>query len=226
MNIMILLKIGKFSPRKKANDSIVSFRCRWCDSRCATCSGPRPFQCTSCDLTKKYPYLQYQTCVAACSPGFYLSPILFQCLSCHDTCLNCTSSNETSCFSCKLGYVHIPDTHRCEKYTGKPFYIDSNTGEKRTCHSSCMLCRGPKPTDCIACNSMTEVLLDDGHCVNECPKGSFMTVNKTNGFDINVCFSCPAGCLRCINTNQCAECDQSKGYNLINHSCIPTCPLG
>lgn len=73
---------------------------------------------------------------------------------------------------------------------------------------------------------MTEVLLGDGHCVNECPKGSFVSANKTYGFDVNVCLSCATGCLKCINANQCLECDLSKGFNLINQLCIPTCPLG
>ncbi len=200
------------------------FRCRWCDSRCLTCSGPQASQCKSCDKTKKYPNLQYHTCVSTCSPGFYLSQNLSQCLSCHEACLNCTSSSETSCLSCKLGFVYLPDSHRCEKYTGKPYYIDSNTGETRTCHSSCTQCKGPNPNDCIACNSMTEVLLDDGHCVNECPVGFYVGVNKTNDMEINICLSCSIGCRRCINSNQCTECDGSKGYNLKNENCIPTCP--
>ena len=73
---------------------------------------------------------------------------------------------------------------------------------------------------------MTEVLLEDGHCVHDCPNGFYISVNKTNGFETNVCLSCLAGCLNCINANQCAECDQSKGYHLIGQTCIPTCPLG
>ncbi|CAF1326941.1 unnamed protein product [Adineta steineri] len=199
--------------------------CRWCDKRCSTCSGPQSYQCTSCDKTSKFPNLQYHTCVSSCSPGFYLSQADSQCLACHDTCLNCTSSNESSCLSCKLGYVYLPESHRCEKYSGKPYYIDSNTGETRDCHSSCTQCKGPKETDCIACNIVTEVLLNDGHCVNDCPDGSYINESITNEIDTNICMPCSIGCKKCNKENQCSECDGSKGYHFQGGYCVPTCPL-
>ncbi len=203
---------------------VVFFSCRWCDSRCLTCSGPQPYQCTSCDKTSKYPYLQYHACVSSCSPGFYLSKNTFQCLSCHETCLNCTSSSDVSCLSCKLGYVYLPDSHRCEKYTGKPYYIDSHTGEARTCHSSCTQCKGAKPDDCIACNVVKEVLLNDGHCVNDCPSGFYISENKTSDIETNICAPCLTGCKSCNNPKTCRECDLSNGYHLQGEDCIPSCP--
>ncbi len=161
-----------------------------------------------------------------CSPGFYLEKNLFRCLPCHETCLNCTSSNEASCLSCKIGYVYLPDSRRCEKYTGKPYYTDSKTGETRTCHSSCAQCKGPKPDDCIACNPITEVLLNDGHCVNECPSGLYISENKSNDIETNICLPCPTGCKICSHQYLCQECDDKKGYYLKDQNCVPTCEPG
>ncbi|CAF2682786.1 unnamed protein product [Rotaria sp. Silwood2] len=201
-------------------------QCRWCDSRCLTCSGSQIDQCKSCDKIGKYPYLQYHACVLSCSPGFYLSKSLLQCLPCHETCLNCTSTSELSCTSCKLGYVFLPDNHRCEKHTSKPYYLDVNTGETHTCHGSCTQCKGPKPNDCIACNTINEVLLDDGHCVNKCPLGSYKSEKKTIDFQTNICLQCSIGCISCNNINQCLQCDESKRYKLVDSNCIPTCKQG
>ncbi|CAF1328959.1 unnamed protein product [Adineta steineri] len=215
----------KASKKCQSNEyfSFTENDCRWCDSRCLTCSGSRSDQCKSCDKTSKYPYLQYRTCVSSCSTGFYFSKNLFQCLPCHETCLNCTSSSESSCTSCKLGYVFLSDNHRCEKHTGKPYYLDVNTGETHTCHGSCTQCKGPKPNDCIACNSMNEVLLDDGHCVNQCPLGFYKSQKQTMDYQTNVCLPCSIGCKKCNNISQCYQCDESKGYKLINSVCVLNC---
>jgi proprotein convertase subtilisin/kexin type 5 len=203
-----------------------SFSCRWCDSRCSTCSGPEASQCLTCDRTSKYPNLQMTACVGSCSPGFYLGSGLGQCLPCFDTCLNCTSSSDTACSSCKLGYMYMADEHRCEKYTGKPFYRDPKTGEDRPCHPSCTMCTGPKPTDCIGCNTITEVLLDDGHCVNECPAGSFVNTSKGESVDANFCSPCSTGCEKCVNHQHCLQCSASAGYTLKGVDCLPTCAAG
>ncbi len=200
-----------------------SCSCRWCDSRCLTCSGPQSDQCKSCDKTSKFPYLQYHACVSSCSSGFYLSKSLSECLPCHETCLNCTSSSELSCRSCNIGYVFLPDNHRCEKHTGRPYYLDINTGETHTCHRSCTQCKGPKPDDCIVCNSINEVLLDDGHCVNKCPLGSYKSEKKTIEYQTNICLPCSLGCTMCTNISQCHQCDESKGYKSIDSVCVPTC---
>ncbi|CAF3407738.1 unnamed protein product [Rotaria socialis] len=200
--------------------------CQWCNSRCLTCSGSRIDQCKSCDKTSEYSYLQYHACVSTCSPGFYLSPSLYECLPCHETCLNCTSSSEAACTSCKIGYVFLSDDHRCEKHTGKPYYLDIDTGETHTCHGSCAQCKGPNPNDCIACNLVNEVLLDDGHCVNKCPIGSYKNEKKTIDLQIYICSPCSMGCLECNNENQCKKCDELKSYRLVGSMCVPICKLG
>ena len=150
----------------------------------------------------------------------------FQCLPCHESCLNCTSSSDTSCLSCKIGYVYLADEHRCEKHLGKPYYIDLNTGESHTCHSSCTQCKGPEPTDCIACNALNEVLLLDGHCVNQCPVGTFKKEQKTIEIETNVCLLCENGCRKCLDENQCQLCEEDKGFRLINSKCKPICQAG
>ena len=214
--------------RKTIDDVPLFFSssCRWCDSRCATCIGPHIDQCLSCVSTSKYPNLQQTTCVASCSPGFYLSTEQKQCLPCYETCLNCTSSKEDACYSCKIGYIYIELTHRCEKPTGQSFYHDSKTGATRPCHSSCAQCTGPKATDCIACNPVTEVLLDDGHCVNDCPAGFFVNITKSETIETNICSACPTGCKKCLNPAQCLQCDETQGYKLQNSQCVPTCASG
>ncbi|UJR15817.1 hypothetical protein I4U23_002746 [Adineta vaga] len=189
----------------------------------ATNTGPTGYQCTSCEVTSKFPYLQYHTCVSSCSPGFYLSKSTSQCLPCYDACLNCTASSETSCLSCKLGYVYLPESHRCEKYNGKPYYIDKSTSETYPCHSSCTQCKGPNPTDCIACNLVTEVLLSDGHCVNDCPDGFYINESRTVEIETNVCLPCTLGCKGCNKEKQCVRCYEDKGYHLVGDECAPTC---
>ena len=112
-------------------------------------------------------------------------------------------SSESACTPCKIGYVYLVDNHRCEKHTGKPYYLDKNTGETHTCHRSCTQCKGPKPNDCIACKPPKEVLLGDGHCVNKCPSGSYKTTRNTINFQTNICLPCSTGCTSCTNRNQC-----------------------
>jgi len=204
----------------------IYFSCRECHSKCLTCSGSQASQCKTCDKQSEYPYLQTHSCVSSCSPGYFLSEKTFQCLPCHESCLNCTSSSDTSCLSCKIGYVYLADEHRCEKHLGKPYYIDLNTGESHTCHSSCTQCKGPEPTDCIACNALNEVLLLDGHCVNQCPVGTFKKEQKTIEIETNVCLLCENGCRKCLDENQCQLCEEDKGFRLINSKCKPICQAG
>ena len=225
---MILLRISKAKEILKISVfiTLIFCSCRECHAKCLTCSGAQIDQCKSCDKTSDDPYLQYHTCVSTCSPGFYLSKPTFQCLPCHESCLNCNSGSELACTSCKLGYVFLPELHRCEKHTGKPYYLDMNTGETHTCHGTCTQCKGPKPTDCIACHPSNEVLLDDGHCVHQCPSGSYKSEKNTIEFQTNVCLPCSMGCKLCTNKDQCRECDQSKGYKLIDSTCVPICQPG
>lgn len=166
------------------------------------------------------------SCVSTCSTGFYLSNNNERCLPCHETCLNCTSSTELSCTSCKLGYVLLDDSHRCEKHTGKPYYIDIETGETHTCHSSCKFCNGPQPNNCLACRLNERVLLDDGNCVHECPLETFRSERKTIDYQTQFCSPCSEGCLKCINSAQCQRCDQNKGFKLVNNVCVAICPSG
>jgi proprotein convertase subtilisin/kexin type 5 len=202
------------------------FRCQRCDSRCATCSGPQLGQCKSCDSTNQYPYLQLHSCVASCSPGFYLSIERSHCLPCHEGCLTCTSSNDSSCSECKIGYVLLPDLHRCEKHLGKPYYLDQQTGEVHTCHASCLQCKGPQPNDCLACNITREVLLADGHCVQKCPIGTYSSEKKTVELETNVCLPCVSGCQACQSAERCERCITSVGYQLISGVCVSICSPG
>ena len=166
------------------------------------------------------------SCVASCSSSFYLSADVNRCLPCHETCLNCTSWSELACTSCKLGYVLLPDSHRCEQHTGKPYYVDIYTGETHTCHSSCAFCKGPQPNDCVACKWNVDVLLDDGHCVSQCPLSMYRDERKTPEFQTQVCLPCSDGCLKCSDGEKCETCDQSRGYRLVDFVCVAVCPLG
>jgi hypothetical protein len=73
---------------------------------------------------------------------------------------------------------------------------------------------------------MTEVLLDDGHCVNECPAGFYISENRTNYIETNICLPCLIGCKKCVSPNRCMECDGSKEYTLKDQNCIPKCKSG
>ena len=206
--------------------SSFSSSCQQCDPRCLTCSGPRSDQCRSCAVTSNYAYMQDHVCVPTCSSGFYASSGRFQCLPCHQSCLTCTSSNELACTSCPTPFVYLPDEHRCEKHLGKPYYLDKATGQTHTCHASCTQCKGPAPMDCTACLSPTDVLLDDGYCVSECPFGSFRSERTIMGLPAAVCLPCAVGCTLCTSIDQCQRCDAQKGYTLDGSRCMPTCQSG
>lgn len=73
---------------------------------------------------------------------------------------------------------------------------------------------------------MTEVLLNDGHCVNDCPEAFFMTENRTNETKTNICLPCPSGCTRCDGESSCGRCNMDKGFYLQDRMCVPTCNKG
>ncbi|CAF0749460.1 unnamed protein product, partial [Didymodactylos carnosus] len=196
--------------------------CQSCDSRCLTCSGSRSDQCTSCNQTEnsEYPMVQQHSCVKTCSPGYF--PSSNSCILCYDTCASCTSADENTCTECKLGYIFEND--KCQKYTGKPFYIDPKTHKSHLCHSSCLFCNGSKPNQCIACDTI-KLLSIDGYCVDDCPTGYYSEQYSTASYTTSICKRCPLGCLNCIDNSNCNQCDWN--YVMKNDDrCYPMCKAG
>ena len=106
-----------------------------CDSSCKTCNGPTSFDCLTCDLTGKFPYLYKSRCLSKCeSDRPYINIIFYQnsytlayyeckdncgsgyylnngtCVECNYQCGNCSSGSPKSCTSCKGTYINDNST--------------------------------------------------------------------------------------------------------------------
>ena len=170
--------------------------------------------------------LQVTSCVASCSPGFYLDKTSSACLPCHESCSECTSATDSNCTDCKIGYVYVPTSQRCERNSGQPVFRDPTTGESQFCHVSCSQCKGPKATDCIACDPVGKVLLADGHCVDQCPDGFYRNRTQIQMIETSICSACSIGCQYCSGPNDCSMCVSKEKYSLNNGICVPLCPSG
>lgn len=72
-----------------------------CDSSCLTCSGVST-SCDSCKVPSDLPFLQDNTCVSACSNGYFL--LGKTCYPCHASCTECSGYMDSNCLSCNDGF--------------------------------------------------------------------------------------------------------------------------
>jgi hypothetical protein len=72
-----------------------------CDSSCLTCSGVAT-SCDTCNVPSDLPFLQDNTCVSACSNGYFL--VDKTCYQCHSSCSECSGYKDSNCLSCSTGF--------------------------------------------------------------------------------------------------------------------------
>uniref|UniRef100_A0A3B3TR18 Proprotein convertase subtilisin/kexin type 5a n=1 Tax=Poecilia latipinna TaxID=48699 RepID=A0A3B3TR18_9TELE len=171
-------------------------RCKRCYSSCASCSGSRSNQCTSCvpghHLTEgtdtctcvTVPHalsalssLQGNRCQRSCDGGFYHVAQEDECRPCDKACATCAGENgNKACSRCAKGF--LMEEWRCVSSCSAGFYATEPSPEIadghricRRCDSSCLTCAGPSWQNCSSCSSGHR--LQEGVCVvnTECTDG-------------------------------------------------------
>jgi proprotein convertase subtilisin/kexin type 5 len=66
---------------------LVNGSCLSCADPCLTCLGLRT-NCTSCNTSSLFPYLNGGTCITTCPPTYYGS-MIFTCVKCNSPCNSC-----------------------------------------------------------------------------------------------------------------------------------------
>jgi hypothetical protein len=140
------------------NSSWIS--CQYCDPSCATCTGPLPTECTSCNPI-----------------GYYNSS--GSCLLCHPTCKTCTSNLITACTTCYGTNYSFPNGQclpNCPLVVTPPPY---------TCPFPCPIGQYLYPDNsctvapCVNGFNTVSNSNSGGRCVFKCPAGEFLLANGT-----------------------------------------------
>uniref|UniRef100_A0A4W6CZX5 Proprotein convertase subtilisin/kexin type 6 n=1 Tax=Lates calcarifer TaxID=8187 RepID=A0A4W6CZX5_LATCA len=93
------------------------------------------------------------------------------------------------------------------------------------CHSECgdQGCDGPDADHCLNCVHFSSGSLRSGRtCVSHCPLGHYEDIASRR------CRRCYKGCERCVgqSAGDCLSCRRGLYLNILNSSCINTCPPG
>uniref|UniRef100_A0A4W6CZK7 Proprotein convertase subtilisin/kexin type 6 n=1 Tax=Lates calcarifer TaxID=8187 RepID=A0A4W6CZK7_LATCA len=112
----------------------------------------------------------------------------------------------------------------CKDYSGG---IDRNqyVVHQGPCHSECgdQGCDGPDADHCLNCVHFSSGSLRSGRtCVSHCPLGHYEDIASRR------CRRCYKGCERCVgqSAGDCLSCRRGLYLNILNSSCINTCPPG
>ncbi|XP_067430805.1 proprotein convertase subtilisin/kexin type 5 [Thunnus thynnus] len=189
-------------------------RCKRCYSSCASCTGSRSDQCTSCQpghhLTEGT-----NTCTALCGDNYYLDHDTNMCRKCSENCLKCTSYS--ICTECKA------DTslqrNRCQRSCAAGFYHDKQEGTCKPCDKACATCAGSGVQSCNHCAE--GYLMEEWRCVPSCSAGFYaMEPNPEIADGQRICRRCDASCLTCVGPSQgnCSSC--SSGHSLQEGLCV------
>ncbi|KAF3701904.1 Proprotein convertase subtilisin/kexin type 5 [Channa argus] len=166
-------------------------------------------------------------CDPECSDEGCEGPSSQQCVTCLHFFLkfkNNTSLQGNRCQqSCTAGFYHDKQEGSCKSChkacaTCAGEYQDSN-GTCHVCDATCLKCTGPQSKDCISCDLSRA--LDEGHCVEECPKGKYQSGGR--------CHLCDHTCATCVDAGpaNCTSCDTDKfemERYLHNGQCVDACP--
>jgi hypothetical protein len=162
--------------------------CSPCYFTCATCNGPLPTNCITCEsgaaITVGQPCPQPPTTTFAGT--------------CHASCATCYGPSSFQCLGCASGQLLSPE-NTCVCPTGK--YTSGSTCF--ACHYSCLTCSGPADNNCIACkptrvlNSATSMCQCEPNSA-EIPAGSAFCTSPFNtcatsplwASDYKYCTSC------------------------------------
>uniref|UniRef100_A0A3B5KPR5 Proprotein convertase subtilisin/kexin type 5a n=1 Tax=Xiphophorus couchianus TaxID=32473 RepID=A0A3B5KPR5_9TELE len=180
-------------------------RCKRCYSSCASCSGSRSNQCTSCvpghHLTEGT-----DTCTASYTD---------LCKKCSENCLKCTSYS--ICTECKPGTSL--QGNRCQRSCDDGFYHDAQEDECRPCHKACATCAAAGVEACSRCAK--GFLMEEWRCVSSCSAGFYATEPSPEIADGHgICRRCDSSCLTCAGPSRqnCSSC--SSGHRLQEGVCV------
>lgn len=219
-----------------------------CHSSCASCDGPLPGDCLSCNAAAGTPWRLAQLCLAACPPGFLGVDHLGQCVPCDASCATCSALHAQGCTACDGAAVLaggacvaqcpagssltagtectcddpalVLDRGSCVTACSEGSYPDA-ARVCRPCADSCAECTGPTSADCTACHasSLKPVLVSAGGvCAASCAVTEFVQDGK--------CTACHASCGTCSSAlaSGCTSCP--AGSVLHGSVCLAACPTG
>ncbi|RLU19494.1 hypothetical protein DMN91_008051 [Ooceraea biroi] len=217
--------------------------CVPCEANCASCQD-RPDKCTSCEHhlvmheNKCYaacPSYTYETqdyncapchptcescngtCRASCPVGYSADKKRHECVACPPGCASCAMQSCTSCidgWSLNKKGLCAPETRsNCD--SGQ--YYES--GQCKSCHSSCETCAGPLEDHCISCTS--PLLLQGKRCVSQCDDAYYSVLVQPSR---PVCVPCLHTCKSCVSRLNCTACQD--GLQLQSGECRSSCAPG
>uniref|UniRef100_A0A3P9N2S0 Proprotein convertase subtilisin/kexin type 6-like n=1 Tax=Poecilia reticulata TaxID=8081 RepID=A0A3P9N2S0_POERE len=188
-------------------------RCKRCYSSCASCSGSRSNQCTSC-VPGQHLTEGTDTCTTSCGDNYYLDHDL--CKKCSENCSKCTSYS--ICTECKPGTSL--QGNRCQRSCDGGFYHDVQEDECRPCDKACATCAGENGVE--ACNRCANgFLMEEWRCVSSCSAGFYATEPSPEIVDGHrICRRCDSSCLTCAGPTwqNCSSC--SSGHRLQEGVCV------
>jgi peptidoglycan/xylan/chitin deacetylase (PgdA/CDA1 family) len=206
-----------------------------CDTTCATCTGPLPSQCSTCEIGR---YFDAGTCApcAVCPFGAYpanqCTPTANTgCASCDAACTTCTAAGPNACSSCPAtAFLDATTCRPCAKCAAERYETTACTATTDSvcsaCSSTCATCRGPGPQDCGSCPANTFLL--GGACVpcTTCEAGSYQANACTATRDTR-CEVCAAGTVSATpSTRACLPCAAGTAQPKLGQSTCETCPAG
>jgi len=168
----------------------VSLKCQTCPRNCKTCINVE--QCLSC---KNEYFFQEENklCLNNCPIRYYSQVIINDnnkineskniCKKCKPECFVCTGSQD-NCLSCEQGYFYYAIGKECLVDCPQGFYKNFITNQCQICDLSCLECVGNLVNDCIKCNEIEGLKLNNGLCIKDsqsikllCPLG-FIEIDK------------------------------------------------
>jgi hypothetical protein len=187
--------------------------CQACHSSCATCQGPGPAECLTCNAslsyTMKLSSVQADTAPFSCrnSAGCptYTWPDYTNgiCRHCEPSCATCSGSLATQCLTCPASNYLYSDNH-CGTCGGAGVTVSGPNCVP--CAGSCATCQAGMPSYCLTCT--VDLYLNSG--AHTC------TLCNTPGYFISGsnCVNCNPSCYACSTsgTSACTQCH--SGYGL------------
>ena len=142
---------------------LADFKCKQCETGCATCTGPSVHNCTSClNATSPY-YLHYGTtyCGTDCPDGQYKNDTSNKCLPCSSECKTCVNY-ATECLTCGFSqygfHLHLHNK-QCLLNCPDGYWENSTTNNCDACAQGCLTCTGGLPTECQTCGNSTNLTI-------------------------------------------------------------------
>ncbi|KAK7891540.1 hypothetical protein WMY93_023503 [Mugilogobius chulae] len=147
-------------PRSLYADRGIS-TCLPCLQNCELCTDASI--CAKCQDNYK---LQSGRCqMTSCGKGQVQDPDTGECVDCETGCKTCSTENRAVCNSCNEGYFlfsssstclsclpgYFLNGEKCVKQCPQQTFGDTSGWRCQPCHSSCLSCRDPGPSDCELC---------------------------------------------------------------------------